>query len=294
MPVDRDVLTEQVDLDHAVGFGDHHRTDLALRSPRRRQRGDPVRAETKEGLDDVFNFAIGFTRAIGQANRHRGHLFEESNRKVEVVDQQITADAGLDTLGHRRVSCRPEVHRRTTQLERCTDRRVEPFEKTAHDRCVLSLGLGEERVHLDDRVGERFLHQHWRSVRHHLESQLVMELGGCRDDDGVDARQVQLVREPARVPFGDGAPCRRIAVVYPCKLGLRGGCDHARMEGAHRAGPDEPNPQCGLHRTADRTAAATVASCDSSTAGCTGRDRQRRATDSATGTGSGRTRLSFR
>ncbi len=188
----------------------------------------------------------------------------------------------------RRVAHGGHVARFLDDVERGHDRGVEPLEQAAHQRHVELLGELHQVLGVGQPVGERLLHEQRQPLVEDLPAELVVRLGGRRDDHGVDAAETVEVRTPGRVePLGHGLAVLPVGVDDVREVDLVGLGGDACVQRAHGAGADDGQPQWCTHAQAfirSRTVATTVSTSSVDRPGCTGSEMQRLVTELATGT----------
>jgi hypothetical protein len=155
----------------------------------------PIREADTEAICPPGNDS----RVSAELGVHRRRLVaDQAQRDVDVVDQQVPGDAGLDPRRVRTVPDGADVHRVAGELRGRHDGAVVALEQAAHERQV-GLGRGvHDLLALRQVVGHRLLHEHRQPGLDHLQRQAVVCLRGGRDDDRVHAGDAGEVGRPGR------------------------------------------------------------------------------------------------
>ncbi len=201
------------------------------------------------------------------------------------MDQQVRRNPGADALGVRRVPDRGDVQRLTGDLRRRAHGRVEPLEQPTHQHRAPALRRVDDLLDMGEGVGDRLLDQQRQPGLDDRHRVGMMELRRGGDHHGVDAGDLRLGQPLRGESIGDPLAGDLVGIGDPGQLRGVGAGQHAGVQRSHRAGSDEPDPQRHQRSPSRLVMVVTMRSRSlSDRCGCTGNDRQRRATSVATGT----------
>jgi hypothetical protein len=244
-----DLASNQVGHDVFAAGGDGD----AARLERRQPIGVDVGEHTGSGAELQQRDVLAFGNGAGKLRLHLDDLgIGEPADQIDIMHGEVDDHADIRHARRERADAGDGDRQDVLVAQRFLDgfhRRIEALDMTDHQRDASLPRRRDDGAPLLDRRSDRLFHQDVDAARDAGQGDVVMQMGGRRDGDGVDAEREQpfdigdcAAAEHARDKIGLPA----VGIGDGNELGARQPGKHARMVAAHDADADHADTQRAL------------------------------------------------